>query len=96
MNEIIHILLIYDLSKNWEKYVFRWEKLNFEHIGNSVHTTEFLGLEKAVNIYINYLMFYPTRQHVKLKHFSYTSLHENDFMLKILSLPAESWNQLTY
>ena len=26
------------------KICFRWEKLNYEHIGNSVHTTEFLAL----------------------------------------------------
>ena len=43
--------------------------------GNFVHTTEFLALGKAVNIYINYLMFYPSRQHVKWKHFKYTSLY---------------------
>ena len=64
------------LSKNWEKYVFHWEKLNFEHIGNSVHTEEFLALGKALHIYINYLMFYASRQHVKSKHsFKYESLH---------------------
>ena len=53
------------IIKELAKHVFRWEKLNFEHIGNFLHTTEFLALGKAVNIYINYLMFYPSRQHVK-------------------------------
>ena len=34
------------------------------------------ALEKAMNIYINYLMFYPSRQHVKWKHFfKYTNLN---------------------
>ena len=39
MNEIFHYLYwrIYQ-TYNWEKYIFYWEKLNFEHIGNSVHT----------------------------------------------------------
>ena len=55
-----------NLSKNWEKYGFCWEKLNFEHIGNFVHITEFLTLVgKAVKIYINYMMFYQSGQHVK-------------------------------
>ena len=34
-------------------------RLSIEHIGNSVHTTEFLALVKAVNIFINYLIIYP-------------------------------------
>ena len=51
------------------KYVFFWEELNFEHIGNSVYTTEFLALGgKALNIYINCSMISPSRQHVKWKH----------------------------
>ena len=65
MNEIIHYLKFKNLSKNWEKYFLQWEIYNFEHIGNSVHTTEFLALGKALNIYIDCLMFYPGRQHVK-------------------------------
>ena len=51
------------------------EKLNFKQIGNSVHTTGFLAMGKTVNICINYLMFYPSRQDVKWKHFKYTNLH---------------------
>ena len=39
-----------NLSKNWEKNVFHWEKLKFEHIGNYVHTAEFLALEKAKSL----------------------------------------------
>ena len=34
-------------------------------IGNSVHATEVLAIRNAMNIYINYLMFYLRRQHVK-------------------------------
>ena len=50
---------------NREKHVFYWEKQNFEPIGNSAHKTGFLALGKALNIHIDYLMFYISRQHVK-------------------------------
>ena len=53
---------------NWEKYVFHWEKLNFEPIGNSAQKAEFLALGKTLNFYIDYLMFCPSRQRVKWKH----------------------------
>ena len=53
------------------KYIFHWEKLIFEHLGNSVHTVEILTLGKVLNIYINYLMFYTSRQHDKWKHFKF-------------------------
>ena len=65
MNGIIHYFKFKNLSKNWEIYVFHWEKWNFGHTGNSVYTAELLALGKALNIYINYLTFYPSRQHVK-------------------------------
>ena len=32
---------------NWEKYVFHWEKWNFEPTGNSAHTAEIFGLRKV-------------------------------------------------
>ena len=32
--------------------VFHWGKCNFEHIGSSVYTVEFMTLGKPVNIYI--------------------------------------------
>ena len=40
----------YNLSikVNWEKLIFHWEKLNFEPIGNSVHTKEYLVLAKVL------------------------------------------------
>ena len=44
MNEAIYKLKFKNLTKNWERYVFHWEKCNFEHIANSVHTVESLAL----------------------------------------------------
>ena len=68
---------MFSARKNWT---------HFERIGNSVHTAEFLALGKALNIYVNYSMFYRSRQHVKLKHFKYTiSMYKftfnDDFMM---------------
>ena len=40
-----------------------------------MQTAELLALGKAMNIYINCLMFYPSRQHVKRNHFKYTGLN---------------------
>ena len=42
--------------------------IEFEPIGNSAHNAGFLALGKALNTYINYLMFESSRQHVKWKH----------------------------
>ena len=47
------------------KHILNTLGKNFEHIMNYVHTAEFLALRKSLNIYINYLMFYPSRKHVK-------------------------------
>ena len=80
MNDIIHYIKFKKLLKNWEKYVFYWEKWNFEHIGNSVHNAEFLALGKVLDIYIEYLMFYPSRRHVKWKYFKYKFTFNKDFM----------------
>ena len=33
-----------NLSMNCEKYIFYWEKLNFEPTGNSAYKAEFLAL----------------------------------------------------
>ena len=55
MNEILHYLKFKNLSKTWAKYVFNWEELDFEHIGNSAHTAEFVASGKVLNIYINML-----------------------------------------
>ena len=56
---------------NWQKYVFHWEKINFRPFANSAHTVKLLALGKTKNICINDLMFYPSRQLVKRKHFKY-------------------------
>ena len=50
---------------NWELHVFHWEEWNFETITNSALTVELLALGKALNKNIDYLMYYPSRQHVK-------------------------------
>ena len=50
---------------NREKSIFYFEKQNLEHIGNSVHTTEYLAFEKAllarpylkVKVYITKLLY---------------------------------------
>ena len=42
---------------NWEKYVFHWQKWDFELILNSLHIAELLAL------------YYASRQHVKPNHF---------------------------
>ena len=49
-----------------KKYVFHSEEWNFEHIWSSVHT-ESLTLGKVLNIYVDYFMFDPSRQHMKWK-----------------------------
>ena len=38
---------------NLVKYVFHWEKWNFELIGNFAHTKEFLTLGKALSIHLS-------------------------------------------
>ena len=59
MNGIIHYV-------KRRKCLFHRKKIcEFEHIGNSMHSTEFLSLRKALNIYIDYLMFYASRQYMK-------------------------------
>ena len=40
---------------NSQKYVFLWEKWNFESIGNSANTAEFLALKKALET--NYFVY---------------------------------------
>ena len=69
-----------NLSMIWEKYVFHWEKWNFEPITNSAHTAEFLALRKVLNKKIDYLMYYPSRQYVQWKQFKCKFTFNNDFM----------------
>ena len=64
---------------NWKKYVFYWEKINFETITNSVDTTELLPLGQAFNKNINYLISKKTTCQMKtLQVQSY--IQNNDFM----------------
>ena len=74
------------------KFVFHCEKCNFEHIGKSVHTAEYLELIMVLNIYIQYLMFYTSRQLVKWKHFKYKFTFNNYFMMNKDS--SEKWGNL--
>ena len=61
MNEISKVSKV-SLKMNREKIIFDFEKQNMEHIGNSVHTTEYLALGKAllanlkVKVYITKLL----------------------------------------
>ena len=44
MNDFKYLLM----KMNWEKQIFQRKKWNFEPIRNSVHTTEYLVLGKAL------------------------------------------------
>ena len=50
---------------NLEKYVFHYEKWNFEPSMDYVHTVELLVLVKTPNKNMDYLLYYPSRQHVQ-------------------------------
>ena len=54
-----------NLSMNWEKNIFHWEKWDFELIMNSTHMAELLALVKALNKNMDYLLYCANRQHVK-------------------------------
>ena len=54
-----------NLSFIWEKYVYHWEKWNFDFIMNSTHKVELLVVGKALNKSTDYLMLHASRQHVK-------------------------------
>ena len=45
MNETFHYLKILNILMNWETYVFRWEKWNFEPIVNYAHIAKPLNLK---------------------------------------------------
>ena len=70
---------------NWQKYVFHWEKRNFELNANSVLTAELLALRKALYLYIDFLMFYSSR-HVKWKNLKYKFTFNNE---ELILLPSE-------
>ena len=76
LRKVIHIsnIIRYSItSMNWEK-CFPSGKMEFwTHVENSALTTEFLALRKTLNIYIDYLMFYPAD--MLNKNTSSASLH---------------------
>ena len=43
---------------SWVKYVFCWEKKNFEPIVNSMHTVDHLALVKALIKNIDHSLYY--------------------------------------
>ena len=65
MNEIFHYSSLRIYQRIGKNMFSIGENGILEPIGNSAHTTECLALRKALNIHIDYLMFYPSRQHVK-------------------------------
>ena len=68
-------------SINCQKFVLNSEKWNFEPIENSVHTPVTLAWGKALDIYVDYLMSYPSRQHVQWKHFKCKYISNDEFMM---------------
>ena len=50
IHEIFHFLKFQEFINELEKYVFNWEKCNFEPIGNFGHDIKFLTLGKALLI----------------------------------------------
>ena len=72
MNEKFHYL---KFSRNYQ-WIGKNEILN--PFANSTDTKEYLVLGKALNINIVYLMYYPSRQNVKWKHYKYKSTFNNE------------------
>ena len=56
MNKIFPLPQISEFINKLGKYVFHWEKRNFQPIGNLAHTTECLTSGKAMYIYIDCLI----------------------------------------
>ena len=48
LNLMVKYPKYFSLKMNKEKSIFHFEKQNLEHIGNSVHTTEYLAFGKAL------------------------------------------------
>ena len=75
-----------NLSINHVKYVFHWEKLNFEPTGNFEHTTEFLILGKALLmlllLYLQMLIVQISTQTVKQEHSEKVNIKKHNLELK--------------
>ena len=63
---------------NREKSIFHFEKQNLEHIGNSVHTTEYLAFEKAllVRLYLKVKAYITTSLCVYIIYEKFHALNE--------------------
>ena len=48
LNLIDKITKVFFTEKTWEKTIFHFEKQNLEHVGNSLHTTEYLAFGKVL------------------------------------------------
>ena len=63
------------------KNIFSWGKIDFWTYWEFGAYRRSLALANAQNFYIDYLMFYPSRQRVKWKYFKYKFIFKNDFMV---------------
>ena len=48
LNLMDKITKVFFTEKTWEKTIFHFEKQNLEHVGNSLHTTEYLAFGKVL------------------------------------------------
>ena len=89
----------YFISSNFENLSMNWE--NTFSIGKigilnplwiMCHTAELLVLVKVLNKSMDYLLYYPSRQQVKWKHFKCKFTFHNGFMKsKELNLFGGGW-----
>ena len=63
---------------NREKSIFHFEKQNLEHIGNSVHTTEYLAFGKALlaRLYLTVKVYITKLLSVYIIYYKSHALHE--------------------
>ena len=61
-----HYLKFKNSSKNWEKYIFHWKELNFEHIANSV-LPHYFGIRKYPEYLYRPFDVFPTQTTSEMK-----------------------------
>ena len=63
---------------NREKPIFHFEKQNLEHIGNSVHTTEYLTFGKALlaSLYLKVKLYVAKLLSVCIIYYKFHALNE--------------------
>ena len=68
----------FSLKMNMEKSIFHFEKQNLEHIGNFVHTTEYLAFGKAllVRLYLKVKVYITTSLSVYIIYWKSHALNE--------------------